>query len=488
MTARKTNNTAEETADAPISGPAIPPGVEAQVNIKYNTRVDPNQATRERSDLAELAELAGDDLDTPPPDEISAFCYNWQNFSGYPLAIIRLPDPPERRLAGNSYARPCFNLERLGDTTFDPSNLIGTLQFVNNNSGGVFRVWLADYNGAPIPGARIERIAIGDPPRNANAPAAPLLQPAPAPLPAPAPVLPPQKSESERQLEAVKDKLFTTALERALNPQVATAPTAPQLPPDQQAMLYLLGNSGTDFIGQIFGKLTDLAQQTAGVTKEPTLKERALDAGMEIIKTNPVIVERVSSVVERIVARVFGSDPRFDAVGAPPALPPLPPGYVYAQPQQQPPAPVGFDPETAPPDAPEDEQIDPNSDGDIMDILDGLVTLLNSDKPLQLSDPLFVHLRQTFPLKFRLAVGMIASQPLDLIVDWIKENGGPLYVSLLDGPASGPFLRQRLSQLQLLIIEAKNNAQKQTPPAPSGATPSTPDPIAPTDSQSPGTE
>lgn len=480
MTRRQTN--VEETINAQDNSAAppaaIPLGVDADYTVKFKTRVDPGVENHARQrELEELAALAGeDDSNEPPPDEISAFCHHWQNFAGYPLSIIRLPDPPERRIAGNSYARPCFNLERLGDTTFDPSNLIGTLQFVNHNSGGVFRVWLSDYNGAAIPGARVERVAIGDPPQSKPALSpSPLLPVSPSPVPPP-----PIRSAAEIELETVKNNLFSKALERALNPPTATPATGatPTLPPDQQAMLYMLGN--TDFMGSMFSKLSDLAQQTAGVTKEPTIKERLIDAGLELATRNPAIVDRLSGVVERIVARVL-PDPRYD--GLPQTQPqqqfqPQSPPLTY-QPPAPPPTQAGigdFDPGL--PEAPIDTEQD---DEDLMDILDSLVTLLNSDKPLTPNDPVFSELYRRYPLKYRIAIGLIASSPLPEIIEWIKETGGPLYVSLLDGPASGPFLRDRLAQLQQLIIEAKNNAQaKQQQAATTTEAPASPaNPITP---------
>lgn len=91
-----------------------------------------------------------------------------------------------------------------------------------------------------------------------------------------------------------------------------------------------------------------------------------------------------------------------------------------------------------------------------MDIIDQLTTLLNSATPLTLSDPLFKELETRYPMKFRFAVGMIAGNSLEDIIEWIKATGGPLYVSMLDGPASGPYLKQRLGELRALIVERKN--------------------------------
>lgn len=443
MTRRATSAASGEAETDPNAPPlAIPLGTQADVQIKYRTNVDPNQDGRARgtarSELEDLAALAeeGEEL---PMDEVSAFCQRWANFAGQALSIIRLADPPERRLVGNAYAHPCFNAERLGDTSFDPDNLISTLQFVNRNSGGVFRIWL-NYNGAPVPEARIERLAIGDPPGShaPNANAQPLIQPLqPAPQPA---YQPPQKSDSERQLDAIKDQLFTKALERALNPPPPPiAAPGSGMSTEEQATLFLLGK--TDFLGSIFGKMTDLAQQAGSVTREPSWKDRAIDAGFELATKNPAIVERLGGVVERIVARVL-PDPRLDGIPQP-QFPQHQPTQPPQQTYQTEPLPV----ETA---KPEDGQ-----DDDTMDIIEELTALLNSATPLTLADPLFLDLQKRYPVKFRIAIKAIASFSLDDVIEWIKDTGGPVYVSMLEGPYSGPYLRQRLSELQGLIMEGK---------------------------------
>lgn len=448
-------NANEETPQGESAPPlAVPPGVDADYTVKFRKRVDPDiNAAPPRSELEDLAELAGiPDTEDLPPDEISAFCHQWQNYAGQLLSVVRLPDPPERRLAGNSYARPCFNMERLGDTTFDPENLIGTLQFINNNSGGVFRVWLT-YQGQVVPGARLERVAIGDPVGAHTANAQPLIQPQPAPAPAPQER---QKSDAEIELEQVKNSLFTTALQRALNPpapaQVATSGNG--MSTEDSATLFLL--SKTDFLGSIFGKMTELAQQAGSVAKEPSWKERALDVGLELATKNPAIVDRLSGTLERIVTAIF-----------PPAKATAPQPQIYYQPQP-PPQPAPWQQPQQPPPAPAQSADEPEApvkddeqEDETMDILDALLALVNSNQPLSLQHPVIVELYQRYPAKFKLAAGMIIKYPLENIIDWIKTTGGTPYIIMLDGPASGPFLRQRLGELQQLFIEGKRQHDEQ---------------------------
>src|ERR1700682_5349544 len=137
----RTKNTTPE-ANNHQEAPAImpPDGVEAQIEtkVKYNTRVDP------RHELP--PGMLEDDIPDAAPvalsDPLSEFLEEWANYVGFNCVVVRLPDPAFRRMPGNSYLRPCFELERLGDTPFDPANFIGTLQMLNGGSGGVFRVWL----------------------------------------------------------------------------------------------------------------------------------------------------------------------------------------------------------------------------------------------------------------------------------------------------------------------------------------------------------
>lgn len=447
---RRTAATNEEPQSE--AAPAIPPGTQADVTVKYRTRVDPNQDGRAQ-ELADLADLAAE-TEEPPLDEVSAFCQRWVNFAGQTLSVIRLPDPPERRLAGNSYAHPCFNLERLGDTTFDPDNLISTLQFVNRNSGGIFRIWLS-YQGAPVPEARLDRLAIGDPPGSHDTKApAPLIQNAPAL------VVPQerQKSESEKFMEDMQRQLMQKALMNALNPP-APVPVSPNgMSTEETATLFLLGK--TDFLGSIFGKMTELAQQAGSVAKEPSWKDRAIDAGLELATKNPAIVDRLSGVVERIVARVLPNEPSPLPSYQPQVFQPQPQQYVqYGQPQPPLQAGIGdFDPGLPEAPVPDDDE------DDDMDIIERLTTLLNSETPLTLEDPtvrqILGELKQEYPDKLSKAFEMIAAYPLSAIILWIKKTGGPMYVSLLDGPASGPYLRQRLGELQTLIIEGRKHEQQ----------------------------
>jgi hypothetical protein len=159
---------------ADIPGTMPPPGTPASVEtkIRYDTNVNPNPAAnRYSNDLRELAanEFDDDDDERPlpvPNDPLTDFCDHWREYVGYPLKVVRHPDPAVRRIPGQTYNRPCFEIESLGSTPFDPVNLVSTLQLVNGNSGGAFRLFLTDEYGSIVEGARLERIVIPDPPRN----------------------------------------------------------------------------------------------------------------------------------------------------------------------------------------------------------------------------------------------------------------------------------------------------------------------------------
>src|SRR6185436_10651609 len=137
---------ASEPVDIPPTMP--PPGTRAQVKtqISYDMNVQPEgpQARGYATELDELALENEDDLGLLPSDPVTDFCERYRAYTGYNLRVVRLPDPAARRIPGQAYARPCFELEILGDTPFDPSNLPATLQMLNGNSGGVFRLLLAD--------------------------------------------------------------------------------------------------------------------------------------------------------------------------------------------------------------------------------------------------------------------------------------------------------------------------------------------------------
>src|SRR6267142_30654 len=144
----------------------IPPN--ADVTVRFKQPVDPNALGRTPGSTydRELQEIAAEEFpDEPPPDPLTEFTNEWRNYIGYPLKIVRLPDPAVRRIPGSTYNRPCFELEQLSDMPFEPVNIVGALQIVNGNSGGVFRIWLTDETGASIPGARLDRIVIADPPK-----------------------------------------------------------------------------------------------------------------------------------------------------------------------------------------------------------------------------------------------------------------------------------------------------------------------------------
>lgn len=447
----------------PEDMPGVPAGVDADVQVRYRARVSPREGANELNDLA----LEHADAEAPV-DPFVEFLETWNQYAGYSCMVVRLPDSSTRRAPGSTYNRPHFGQpETLGAITFDPNpiNMIGALQVANGNSGGSFQLQLLDYNGTRVPGGILYSYTIGDPARTDRGRTTEDRQDQRLIV---TPQSPPQKSDSERKLEEAKDSLFNKALDRALNPAPSAPASGNGLSSEDNAKLFILGQPG--MLDGIFGSMATLAQKAASASEPsaPTLKDRALDAAVQIVTTNPAIVDRLSGVTERIFARLL-PDPRYDA-----PLPP-PPGYypqsqpVYA-PQPQP-APVSASGPDLP-EAPDQDDGLGEDDQDTVDILDDLLTLLNSNDPLTLNPPppVIAQLIKDYPIKARVALRMIAAQPLDDIIEWIKDTGGKPYVSLLDG-ASGPFLRGRLAEFKRECESQQQKVKtKEAAPAPAPET------------------
>lgn len=455
----------DKTAEAPPLG--IPP--DADVTVKFRHTVDPNTlaatpGARARAyDDEDLREIAGEDFPEVASDPLTDFCSTWANFSGYTLRITRLPDPAQRRIRGQQYNRSCLEIESLGDTPFDPIDLQGTLQLVNGNSGGVFRLWLIDENGRPIPDAYLPRLAIADPPKDPREQDRRFNPTQPAPVAAPAP-----PTEFELMMQELNRRLLQGALQRVMEPPPPpVAPAAPSLPDEDRLLLMLVKEGG--ILPGIMTKISALAGAPEAAAVKETLGERALNAAMTLAETNPAIVERVSDTLERIVNRLL--PPPEPRPGPQPQ--PQPAGYVggrverltpqgrelqsydIASPYPAPaPAPQGYStnpgggiPETPQPD---DNDLDgDDQDDEIMTILEDLMALLTSDRPLTENDPVFVQLQQEYPARFRLAVMAIGSQTQDELIGWIASKS-PLYGEMFKSPVHGPHYRRRLTELQRL--------------------------------------
>jgi hypothetical protein len=447
----------DESAVAP--GIMPPSGINAKVRtqVEYQTQVDPNEnrafgrarAVPYNEPEEESAQLP----DFEPPDELAEFCETWANFAGQNLEVVRLPDPPLRRRPGSEYARPCFDLERLGGMPFDPSNLVGSLQMINGNSGGAFRIWLTDSNGAiiqygPYGTARLERIVIGDPPRGGFASGGGSGPGASRPFDErsnSSNVLPPPKSEFEKRMELIQERMMQRMLENLLEPPAPVTPPPPaQMSGEDQAALFLFKN--TNFLSGVFEKMATVAA-TATEAPSANWRDRAIDAAVEIAKSNPAVVERVSETIERIISTIF--PPRHAPAPAPQVV--YHPPAVRVEPQPQPPSagPVHV------PDAPEPD--DEEEDDELMTIIEDLIGLLSGTEPLRHDHPLFMELAQQYPFKFKSVIRIVATQPIDEIVAWLIASGPDVAAALLESEATGPHLRKRLAELQML---------SRTPPPP----------------------
>lgn len=438
-----------ETVEAP--GVMPPPGVPAQIKteIRYQRTIDPSteNVSQYPNDLAQLA--AAEDETLLPSDPLSVFVETWRDYEGLSLRIARLPDPAARRMRGQTYARPWFGeVENLGDIPFDPANLISTLQIINGNSGGVFRLWLADESGRPIPGAKLDRVAIADPPRHASYDDprfAPVTQHIPPPQPTER-----QPSAMELRVQELQERIFNQALDNALKPAPAPAPVASSDPfaglSEEDRLTLLLVKRG-DVLSQITQRVTSLAQAPDNTPEKLDWKDRGLNALVGLVETNPVIVERVSSIIERIVNRVI-PDPR---TPQPSAYNPTPyqGGRIETTPQALPPSPLPPQQITGIPETPHLDE-DNDQDAEIMDILERLFELFSDTRPITANDQVFIDLRQAYPLKFKIAIGLIKKTDLPDLVAWISEQS-PLYETMLTSPATSPHYIARLKELKTLV-------------------------------------
>lgn len=441
--------------DAAEAPGVIPAGVDADVTVKYRRRVNPpeDQINNNGDDLNDLALEV--DADLSPPDPLAAFLEEWSRYAGYNCEVVRLPDPADRRMISNQYARPNFSeFERLGGMPFDPITFISSLQYVNGNSGGVFRVWLTDQTGQMIPGARLERVAISDPPGAHKTPVTP--PPAPT-VQQPTPAPPPQKSEGEQKLDQIKDKLFMDALSRALNPPPPPPPAAPALSDEQQLATILL--TKTDLLSGTMAKVAD------ALNTERPASNSWTDKAMDFMRENPNVAVQVTSAAERIVIGV--TNLLGNLIGQPPGQPAPP---QTPPPTQHAPAATAAATQAAtnlPPEAPQPQDAEDDED---MAILDELFAMLNDTREITGEDEVFKTLQRDHPIKFKMYVRMIASADETQIIEFVSGQS-PLYESLLSSPVTGPHLRQRLEVLRQLCIKAVTPPP--APPAPAPEQPAT---------------
>jgi hypothetical protein len=443
---------ADETATPPPQ-----PGTPVNVEIKkrYITTENPT----ENSGLygRELRELAANEMDrTPtedlPIDPLIAFLEEWGNYANgqFNCLVYRLPDSGPRRMPGSTYRRPYFGPapEMLGTMSFDSN--IGTftanLQALNQYSGGSFQVYLIDVYGRRVQDAVLWTCTIADP---ASVPGQQQQQQT-----GQSQYIeqrPPHREESEedRQLKALRNQLLQASIDRMLNPP-APPPPASSLSPEDQAQLYLL-RQAPSLLPNMFGQMAELQRglidAASNSAKEPTMKDRLIDAGLELATKNPAIVDRISSTLERIINRLL-PPPTETAAPPPPAVHYLPQQQTAPQPPPPPRTPVT---DTANEDGEEDEEI--------MIILDELLKLLNSRKELTANDPVLIALYQRYPLKFRAAASLIASQSLDDIIAWVCAQDS-MFDNLLTSEVSGPYLRQRIAQLQIVFQQAGKQQQQ----------------------------
>ena len=494
MTTRKRNDTPAladlegATNPMPAPGPYPPPGTPARVRttIDYERPIETDNYSEELRDLA-ASEYSTEELPEPSPlDPYTEFVNAWRKFVGYPLKIVRLPDPAHKRMPGNTYSSPCFELTMLSDVPFDPNNLTGMLQVINNNSGGVFRVFLTDEVGTPIPGARLDRLVIADPPKQYNQQRQQRQYPGDAydydidagygyrrqrELPAPAP---PPKSETELYIEQMQRELFQKVMMRALDPP---APPTPDplagLPADTRLALGLLEKG--DMLETAVSRIANLAQAPDRI-ESATWKDKLADAGIQLVTHNPQIITTVTDIISRAtVALASAFAPRLQqsqVVNEPipvqhaPAqrvpAPSLP--YQGGRIEPLPPQMVNGLPETP---QPEDDGLDAAEDAEI-DMMEEIVKLLLSEKPLSLTDPVILDIKASYPEIFEKALAGIAATPSMIIIQYLCARSD-FCADLFNSQRNGAYLRQRLEEFKGLLTGNASQAENTDDTAPETA-------------------
>lgn len=477
---KRTNNTPTladlEGATNPVDTPAPlpPPGIPARIRttIDYDRPIDPNNGYSD--DLRALAaeEIEDDSIPIPdvPADPLTDFCNTWRNYVGYTLRVVRLPDPANKRIPGQTFNTTCFEVTALGGTPFEPNGIVQTLQLLNNNSGGAFRLLLGDENGQLIPGARLDRILIPDPPKDPREynprgynpySEDPRYYRQREPQPAPAP--PPQKSETELYIEQMQRELFQKVMMRALDPPATPAPDPlSALSPDDRLALGLLQRG--DILETAVSRIANLAQAPDRI-ESATWKDKLADAGIQLVTHNPQIVATITDIVSRAtVALASAFAPRAQQV----INEPLPVHNTQPrQPQTQqipqrapaplPPRALDGLPETS---QPIDHELDADEDIEI-DMMEEIIKLLLSDKPLDLNDPVIQDIRAEYPAIFDAAMAGITTMPSATVIQYLCAKS-EFCADMFNSSVTGPHLKQRLEELKTLLA-AKLPANAQNP-------------------------
>ncbi len=461
-----------ENANDPVTTPGImpPPGVQARVRtqIDYNRVIDPDDVQPAgggySDDLRGLAAEEFDDGALPPPvplDPFSEFIETYNRFIGYSLKIVRLPDPATRRTPGHTYNRPCFELEILSDTPFDPNNLTGMLQVVNGNSGGVFRIWLTDENGQRIPGAQLDRLVIADPPKQYNQQSQ---RRAHADdyddedreryyrrrerEPVAAPALP-VKSEMELHIEQMQRDLFQKVMMRALDPPAAPAIDPMSLVPEQDRLALSLLKQG-DLLPTLVERISSLTQAPDRM-ESATWKDKFADAAVNLVTHNPQIVTTVTDIISRAtiaLATAFAPRGNQQTIAAEPIPIQHPPAQRAAQAlPPRPPRPLqGVNGLSETPQLEDDD----NLEEDEIEMMEDVTKLLLSDKPLSFSDSVIVDLREAYPVMFDKAMQGIAAMPSMMVIQYLCSKSD-FCADMFNSPRHGGYLKQRLEELKTLI-------------------------------------
>lgn len=470
-----------EGATNPADIPSVmpPPGVEGtfETRVRYQRMINPNEAGNYSDELRGLAADEYEDLPEPSPqDPYTEFVNTWRKYHGYPLKIVRLPDPADKRMPGHTYNSPCFELTMLSDMPFDPNNLIGMLQVINNNSGGVFRIFLTGEAGTPVPGARLDRLVVADPPRQYS-------QQRPRQTddydfereryyrrerePQPPPALPPQKSETEIYIEQMQRELFQKVMMRALDPPTPVAIDPLSTIPEGDRLALSLLRQG-DLLPTLVERISSLAQAPDRI-ESATWKDKLADASIQLVTHNPRIVATITDIISRATvafATAFAPRAQQSQVVAEPIVIQHPPAQRVPAPQlpyqggrvepltsSSPQALDGL-PET---NQPIDDGLDVDEDAEI-DMMEEIVKLLLSEKPLDLQDPIILDIREAYPKIFDTAMAGLATMPSATIIQYLCAKSD-FCADLFNSQRNGLYLKQRLEELKTLLGQPINAAQ-----------------------------
>jgi hypothetical protein len=274
-------------------------------------------------------------------------------------------------------------------------------------------------------------------------------------------------------------------INRALDPPPPPPPVDPLANMSESDRLALGLLKQGDVLSGVVDRIVNLAQAPDRI-ESSTWKDKLADAGLQLVTQNPQVIATVTDIASRAVvalATAFAPRGTQQTIAAEPIPPQAvnlpPPRRINATPPQPLPVPQAVNglPETNQPEDDFDEDDDPE-----MDIVEELTKLMLSDKPLSLSDPIVVELRETYPAVFDKALTGIAATPSLMVIQYVCRKS-EFCNDMFQSSITGPHLKKRLEELKAVIrasaiippeVREKLENQEQQEPA-TAETPGTDD-------------